>query len=115
RPELHKEVFELRVAQAIPQAFAEMRKRANPKVVLDNTGTPSSSVLPPGPRESMVSTKSNVEVPPAPKVGPVVWQQLPAAPEAQKSNPGVPRIDAPMPMPLDTVLPPEKTPEKKKG
>jgi hypothetical protein len=114
RPELQKEVFELRVAQAIPQAFAEMRKRANPKVVLDNAGTPSSSVLPPsGPRESLVSAKSNVVMPPAPKVGPVVTQQLPARPEVQKSVPGVPRIDAPMPTPLDTVVP-EKTPEKKK-
>ena len=45
--ELQKEMFELRVAQKIPEEFAEMRKRATPQVVLDNTGAPSASVVPP--------------------------------------------------------------------
>jgi len=75
--ELSKEMFELRVAQKIPEAFAEMRKRATPQVVLDNTGAPSASVVPPAdplPGATPlvnVTPSTPIEIPPPPVPQPV--------------------------------------------
>jgi hypothetical protein len=118
--ELSKEMFELRVAQRIPEVFAEMRKQAMPRVVLDNTGSPSSSVAaPPVPLPGLVPQVSTppakpIDVPPPPTPSPVV------PPAGFGPTPELPdHLPAPMgitPPPMDTTAAPmgkESTTSKK--
>ncbi len=116
RTQLYQEMFELRVAQRIPEEFARMRQRANPYVVLDNTGQPSATVLSPtsalqgaGPQFSGPPPVP-VVVPAAPKPGPIDASALPAPPTTPATPTG-PAITVPMPTPLAPVSIP--APEKK--
>jgi hypothetical protein len=104
------------VAQKIPEAFAEMRKRATPQVVLDNTGAPSASVVPPPDVLPGVSPLVNappskpVDIPPPPVPQPV---KTPAgiAPTSELSDrlPAPTGIAAP---PTDIAAPPMGNPSE---
>jgi hypothetical protein len=123
---LHKEMHELRVAQKIPDAFAEMRKRANPRLLLSNIGTSASVVPPPLPLPSassgnLVSAPVKIDMPPPPVVGEVktpvgILPKLEVAPfpkvelppPTPKESAPLPTTTtpAPMPMPMPMVTPP---------
>src|SRR5262249_24884745 len=70
RTQLFSEMTELRIAQRIPEIFAEMERRATPKIVLDNSGSPSFVVqpAPEGSRAPVVEKPSGppIVVPPPP-------------------------------------------------
>jgi hypothetical protein len=109
REQLAKEVYDYKVAQALPQAFQKMREQAKPSVVLDNSGTPSSNVLSPA---SVVNQQPKVPIPPPPVGAPVVEKNssLPPPPAAgSKIDPNDIRLPAPPPTtPLTTGATPEK-------
>ena len=98
RLELSREVFNVRVAQKIPEAFAEMHKRAAPYVVLDNTGQASSAVP-----SGLTSAAPPIELKPAVKV------EMPPAPVPQTVT-LTPLPDAPIPTPNVAIPPPTVTP-----
>lgn len=120
RQELTREMFELRVAQKIPEKFAELRKGATVRVVLDNTGTPSASVVPPpDPLPSMTPLVSSPPPKPVDIPAPPVPQPV-KAPAGFGPAPELPdRLPAPMgitPPPMDIAAPPMgKTPATPKN
>jgi hypothetical protein len=72
RPQLFRQVKEMRVAQKLPEVFAEMRRVAMPRPMLDNRGTPSASILP-----ASFSKEAITPVPPGQVQSPPGVQPLP--------------------------------------
>lgn len=112
RVALAKETHDMRVAQKIPDAFTEMRKRANPQKLLDNAGTPSAAGMAPLPPSSgggpVSLPPSNVVTPPPPVPGEVKVGELPAPPTPNSTPMGVKLPDkGPTPLPKLPPLPPE--------
>lgn len=115
RTKLHKEMHELRVAQKVPDAFAAMRLRANPRLVLSNVGTSSASVVPPPlplpsvPSGSPVSAPVKIDVPPPPVIGEVKMTPVSVLPKEEM--PALPKIELPPPTPKETApMPKTATP-----
>ncbi|MBI3821897.1 MAG: peptidylprolyl isomerase [Planctomycetes bacterium] len=122
RTSLAKEMYDLRVAQKIPDAFTEMRNRAKPNKVLDNTGSPSTSMVSadgpplssPGP---IILPKSDVKIPAPPVPGAVTppsGEATPLPPALPPTGVILPKAIAP-PAPIVPPMPPMPmlTPEKK--
>lgn len=114
RLEISKEMRELRIAQKIPELFTELHKKAMPKKVLDNGGTPSySTVVSPessSPIAPVINNDVPVKVPPPPTPQPITPPSgvapLPEAPSPMAVPILRPMDPAPTPMP--PVVPPGK-------
>jgi PPIC-type PPIASE domain len=105
RQKLAKEMFELRVAQRIPEAFQAMKAAATTRMVLSNAGQASANVIPPAqplPQPHHPITVP-VEIPPPPVPQPIT---PPAgyAPSALPDKLPMPEIKLP-PVPMPPVVP----------
>ena len=102
RIKLSKEMFDLRLAQKIPQEFAAIRERAKPRLILVNDGQHATFAVPPVPTHS-TSTVSE-PMPPLKELTPMA--PLPPVPTPGYNPLSVP--NAPL-APLE-IAPPATTP-----
>jgi hypothetical protein len=108
RMKLHEELFEMRIAQRIPEVFQEMKRLANPRnVLMENPILLTSHTPPPLPSTPSLPElpkTQTIDIPPPPTPGAVVL------PKGLTAAPVLP--DAPLPAPKN-IAPPMPTPEAK--
>jgi hypothetical protein len=112
---LSQETQALRVSQRIPVAFEELRKKANPQLVLSNKGSAVPPPLPLPSQQSPVSAPVHVDVPPPPVKGDV---KIPETVPPKVEPPIEPKkVELPPPMPKETPkeTPKDKSPTPKDG
>jgi hypothetical protein len=105
RQKLAKEMYEMRVAQRIPEAFAELRKSANPRLMLVNPVQTANHVTPPP--VSQPQTPKTIDPPAVPSLPPVELPKFEPRP-ITVPNGTAPKIsDTPPPAPVGIAPPVE--------